>query len=399
MPAGQDRQLRPDHAGHPDRHLRQRHPADATPGPNSSEADPWANTAAGQRAADRLRRRRRPDRHPARHPDPGQHQHPERQHRALLACRATWRRCRSRPAPGRPPSTPTASTASTRTAYRSACSTRSGPSARSTGSTTTPTSRSLPRRPARDVRGGRAGHRAARRPLRDAQPARLHALRRRHRRDHRERAGAAADRRQLGEPGGQRLDPAGPNQHLDGYKALWYARSRWSTDDYDRMRRQRCVIGAVVQQADPAQVALAFPQIAAAAKNNITTGIPLSDLAAWVDLAQKVKKAGMRSLPFTTNVIDPADPDIAAMRGMVAEAINPPPQPSSAPSAAPSPRRPRRARRPPRTRSRPPRPRTSTRSADLAARRATGRRARRDRSSGPPSCQPRPPRPVTPSRR
>ena len=127
----------------------------------------------------------------------------------------------------------------------------------------------------------------------------------------------------------------GPNQHLGGYKALWYARSRWSTDDYDRMRRQRCVIGAVVQQADPASVALAFPEIAAAAKDNVTTGIPLADLGAWVTLTQKVQKTQVRSLPFTSKVIDPQDPDIALMRTLVGEAINPKPAPSGS-SAAPS---------------------------------------------------------------
>ncbi len=130
----------------------------------------------------------------------------------------------------------------------------------------------------------------------------------------------------------------GLNQHLDGYHALWFARSRWSTNDYDRMRRQRCVIGAVMEQADPAQLAKSFPQIAAAAKNNITTGIPLADLSAWVDLTQRVQKAKVRSLPFTALVIDTENPDVAEMHQLVAEAINPPPA-SASPSPSPSPTR------------------------------------------------------------
>jgi hypothetical protein len=83
-------------------------------------------------------------------------------------------------------------------------------------------------------------------------------------------------------------------------------------------------------------VALAFPQIAAAAKDNVTTGIPLADLGAWVTLTQKVQKAQVRSLPFTTNVINPEDPDIALMRSLVAEAIAPQPTPSTSSPAAPS---------------------------------------------------------------
>jgi len=131
----------------------------------------------------------------------------------------------------------------------------------------------------------------------------------------------------------------GMNQHLDGYHALWYARSRWSTDDYDRMRRQRCVIGAVIKEADPAKMALAFPEIAAAAKSNITTGIPLADLGAWVQLTQKVQKAHVRSLPFTSSVVNTENPDFPAIKHLVAEALNPPAEvtPSPAPSASTKP--------------------------------------------------------------
>lgn len=42
-------------------------------------------------------------------------------------------------------------------------------------------------------------------------------------------------------------------QRLNGYNALWYARSRAeaANGDYDRMDRQRCVLGAILNQADP----------------------------------------------------------------------------------------------------------------------------------------------------
>ena len=112
----------------------------------------------------------------------------------------------------------------------------------------------------------------------------------------------------------------GANQHLDGYKALWHARSRWSTSDYSRMARQRCVIGAVVSQANPAAMALAFPQIAAAAKSNIVTDIPLRDLKAWILLSERVKKGKVKSLAFTDAVIDTVNPDIVKMRELVTKA-------------------------------------------------------------------------------
>jgi polyisoprenyl-teichoic acid--peptidoglycan teichoic acid transferase len=112
----------------------------------------------------------------------------------------------------------------------------------------------------------------------------------------------------------------GANQHLDGYHALWFARSRWSTSDYSRMARQRCVIGAVVSQANPAAMALAFPQIAAAAKSNILTDVPLRDLKAWILLSERVKQAKVKSLAFTDAVIDTQNPDIQKMREQVAKA-------------------------------------------------------------------------------
>jgi LCP family protein required for cell wall assembly len=113
----------------------------------------------------------------------------------------------------------------------------------------------------------------------------------------------------------------GKNQKLDGYHALWFARSRWSTDDYSRMQRQRCMIGAVVKKADPATLALNFSDIAKTLKKNLSTGIATSQLDAWVELSQRVKGAKVTSLPFTNKVIDTVDPDIPAVHKLVQKAI------------------------------------------------------------------------------
>jgi len=135
----------------------------------------------------------------------------------------------------------------------------------------------------------------------------------------------------------------GRNQKLDGYETLWYARSRWSTNDFDRMRRQRCVIGAVVNQSDPVKLALAFPAIAKAAKENLSTGIPQRDLQAWVELSQKVKSGSVRSLPFTDQVIsNRANPDFDQIHELVQKALQPvvkatpTPAPSTEASASPT---------------------------------------------------------------
>jgi len=125
------------------------------------------------------------------------------------------------------------------------------------------------------------------------------------------------------------LEPG--RQKLSGHLALWYARSRWSTTDYDRMRRQRCVIGDFVDQIDPVTVALRFPQVAATMKENLQTSIPLGDLDAWVTLADKVKRNHLRSLAFTDQVINTVRPDVARMHELVQQALVPPPASASSP--------------------------------------------------------------------
>jgi LCP family protein required for cell wall assembly len=136
----------------------------------------------------------------------------------------------------------------------------------------------------------------------------------------------------------------GDNQKLDGYHALWFARSRWATDDYDRMQRQRCLIGAVVKKADPVTLARNFGNVAKALKKNLATGIATSQIDAWVELSLRVKGATVTSLPFTDKVISTVNPDIPKIHELVQKAITasvqPPatatPSPSATSSASPS---------------------------------------------------------------
>jgi polyisoprenyl-teichoic acid--peptidoglycan teichoic acid transferase len=129
-------------------------------------------------------------------------------------------------------------------------------------------------------------------------------------------------------PGGTTgwIEP-GPDQHLDGYHALWFARSRRTTNDYDRIRRQRCVIAAIADRAQPAALAGAFPALAAAAQDNLSTSIRREDLPAWVDLALRVKRSGgLRSLPLTPDLIGGSgNPDYTRLRELVRQALKPPP--------------------------------------------------------------------------
>jgi LCP family protein required for cell wall assembly len=116
-------------------------------------------------------------------------------------------------------------------------------------------------------------------------------------------------------------------QHLDGFHALWYARSRATTDDFSRMRRQRCVTGALLDQVNPVKMLERYPQLADVAKNHVSVDIPEQDLPAWVDLVERIQQGTIHSLTFTNRVINVVNPDYDKMHQLVQEAIKPKPKP------------------------------------------------------------------------
>jgi LCP family protein required for cell wall assembly len=138
----------------------------------------------------------------------------------------------------------------------------------------------------------------------------------------------------------------GQNEHLDGYHALQYARGRYGLNDYLRMQRQRCVLDAVLQAADPVTVLRDYQQLAATTQGIVRTDIPEKVLDDFVTVAFEAKKAQIRSVVFDSSVIDPAYPDYGRIRSIVSSALADPGTPSDAaqtsaaptsPSATPSP--------------------------------------------------------------
>ena len=109
-------------------------------------------------------------------------------------------------------------------------------------------------------------------------------------------------------------------QKLDGYHALWYARARHGTSDYDRMARQREVQQALLSQFQPAQVLSKFQAVASAGVQTVDTDIPQGALAAFVDLAVKAKSQQITSLELVPPTYDNVYPDYDAMRTAVAQA-------------------------------------------------------------------------------
>ena len=114
-------------------------------------------------------------------------------------------------------------------------------------------------------------------------------------------------------------------QHLDGYHALWYARSRHDTSDYDRMARQRQLQDAILKQFNPANVLSKFQGIAAAGAQVVKTDVPQSMLGYFVDLAPKTKQQPLVNVELVPdNNVDPEDPDYDQIHQMVNAAVYPP---------------------------------------------------------------------------
>jgi LCP family protein required for cell wall assembly len=124
-----------------------------------------------------------------------------------------------------------------------------------------------------------------------------------------------------GIPPGDYLDP-GPDQHLDGFHALWFARGRWGSDDYARMLRQRCLVNALIDEADPVTVLRRYLDLAKAGQEIVRTDVPRSLLPAFVDLARKVKGHPVRSIAFVrSDRFFSGDPDFAWIQDSVRRAL------------------------------------------------------------------------------
>jgi polyisoprenyl-teichoic acid--peptidoglycan teichoic acid transferase len=126
-----------------------------------------------------------------------------------------------------------------------------------------------------------------------------------------------------GIPPSDYLEP-GPNQHLDGFHALWYSRGRWGSDDYERMERQRCMIDAIIDAAEPRNLLVRYLDLLDAGEQIVTTDIPQDLASAFVDLGLKVKSQPMKSVVFQrSEQFNSGDPDFEYVRERVQRALHP----------------------------------------------------------------------------
>lgn len=97
-------------------------------------------------------------------------------------------------------------------------------------------------------------------------------------------------------------------QHLDGYHALWYARSREGATDYDRQARQRCVQAAMLKQLNPVNVLTRFEDLANSGTQVVETDIPQSQIGSFVDVALKAKEHELVQYAAGPPYYDPSFP-------------------------------------------------------------------------------------------
>ena len=127
-----------------------------------------------------------------------------------------------------------------------------------------------------------------------------------------------------------RIDLQPGRQKLTALEAFAYVRARSYSSDYDRIRRQRCVMVALAQQADPARVLRSFPRLARAARQNVSTDIPRRVLPRLVELVAGIDREKVVSLGFVPPAYSAGwvgagypVPDIPAIRAATKKAIGP----------------------------------------------------------------------------
>jgi LCP family protein required for cell wall assembly len=123
-------------------------------------------------------------------------------------------------------------------------------------------------------------------------------------------------------------------QHMNGDTAQWYARSRYTTSDFDRMRRQRELQEAILAQTTPQNVLAHFQDVAKAGTSIVETDLPQGLIApTLVNLAMKAKDQPVGTLELTpAGGVDEFDPDYDQVKQMVRDKLHPPTE-TEAPSS------------------------------------------------------------------
>jgi LCP family protein required for cell wall assembly len=118
--------------------------------------------------------------------------------------------------------------------------------------------------------------------------------------------------------------------HLGGAQALWYARSRWSTSDFDRNRRQQQVLRGLYDRVMRLGVIPKIPSLWAALRESISTDLDLQGVIQLGAIGARLDTANVKSRFVGRGVLeswtDPEGlyvliPDGEALRSAVSDAL------------------------------------------------------------------------------
>lgn len=111
---------------------------------------------------------------------------------------------------------------------------------------------------------------------------------------------------------------------MNGETALWYARSRYTTSDWDRMQRQRELQTAVLSQMTPQNLLTRLEEVADAGTAVLETDVPRALVPTFLDLAVEARKQEMGSVELNPDMgVDQIEPDVALIQQMVHDALHP----------------------------------------------------------------------------
>jgi LCP family protein required for cell wall assembly len=119
---------------------------------------------------------------------------------------------------------------------------------------------------------------------------------------------------------------------LNGKQALWYARSRWSTTDFDRARRQQKVLRAIWRKAREGNWLQNALGLYSEFRSNVETDLGPTDILPLVEIASRLSNNNIKSRVITWPIVrsqqraDGASVLVPTEQiyGFIAEALAPP---------------------------------------------------------------------------
>jgi len=111
------------------------------------------------------------------------------------------------------------------------------------------------------------------------------------------------------------IDLAPGTYHMEGHQALYYARSRHATDDFNRMARQRCVLQALAQQVNP----LTWLGRLAVIREAVATDLPPAVAIYLIELLPDFDTATIAAIRFMPNAPEFAGTENSYIAGWTAD--------------------------------------------------------------------------------